>query len=191
MYISSKQILGAKLYDHDGHFIARIRRVIINPDTGHILAFLLYSGRPNLISPQDIVSWKQHYLSLSQNYELHYPADLVRLHKLYTNHCTDLLKRRVRTESGFKMGKIIEYSLNTKSFSLASITTQKSFFGLFPGQTFLIHHTAIVDIKPREVIVKDSLLKLPLFQNTPGKFALSSGQTFDSALSEPESRTSF
>ncbi len=181
MYISSKQILGAKLYDHDGHFVGRIRRVILNPDNGHILAFLLYTSRPNLISPQDIVSWKQHYLSLGQNYELHQPEDLVRLHKLYTHHCTDLLKRRVRTESGVKLGKIVEYSLNTKSFSLASITAQKSLFGLFLGQTLLIHHTAIVNIKPREIIVKDSFIKIPLFQNTPGKFALSSGQTFDSA----------
>ncbi|MCC6643275.1 PRC-barrel domain-containing protein [Candidatus Peregrinibacteria bacterium] len=189
MYISSKQIFDSKVYDHDGHFVALVKHVIINPDNGHVLAFLLNSKQPNLISPQDVISWKNQYLSLGQNYELHHPQDLVRLHKLYYNRCTDLLKRSVRTENGFKIGQVIEYTINSKNFILASITVQKKVLGLFPGRTHLIHYSAIVEIKPREIIIKDSTIKLSIRQSSRDKFALRTDPTFDQALSEPEVRT--
>lgn len=189
MYISAKQIAGSKVFDTDGQPVGRLARVILDPDNGQILAFELIKRSPKYISPRDIISWKKNYLILGQNYEIHCGDDLIRLQKVLNSRRVDIASRKVLTESGTYIGRVTDYSLHTNHYVLASITTQKSFLGLWYYDTRLIHQSSIVEIKPRRIIVRDSLLKLPARQSSPDEFALQNSPTFDRALSVPEDRT--
>ncbi len=189
MYISSRQIAGSKVFDSEGQPVGRLARVILDPDNGQILAFELIKRDPKYLSPRDIISWKKNYLILGQHYEIHSGNDLIRLQKVLQSRHVDISGRRVRTESGTYIGRVTDYSLHTTHNVLASITTQKSFWGLWSYDTRLIHQSSILEIKPREIIVRDSLLKLPARQSSPDEFALQNSPTFDRALSVPEDRT--
>jgi sporulation protein YlmC with PRC-barrel domain len=188
MYISAKQIAGSKVFDSEGQPVGRLARVILDPDNGQILAFELIKRSPKYLSPRDLVSWKKNYLILGQNYEIHSGEDLIRLQKVLRSGRVDIIGRKVRTESGTYVGIVTDCSLHTNHYVLASITTQKSFLGLWYYDTRLIHQSQIVEIKPRQIIVRDSLLKLPA-QSSPDEFAPQSSPTFDRALSVPEDRT--
>ncbi len=189
MYISYHQIPGSKVYDSDGHLITRLTRLLIDPDNGRILALETTLKGPHLLSPQDILSWKRHYLTLGQQYEFHSPADLVRVQKLLKFQQPFLIGKKVRTENGTFLGTVQDFSIDTNRFILASISVQKRIF-LWKKQTLLIHQSQIVEIKSEEIIVKDTLVTLPVRQNSLGKFGLRRSPTLDQALCEPVDHTS-
>jgi len=191
MYISAKQVVGSKVFDSEGQPVGRLARVIIDPDNGRILAFELFRKGEKYLSPRDVISWKKNYLILGQQYEIHHAADLIRLDKLLHSRYVDLLGRQVRTASGTALGQVTDYSLHCEHFMLASITAQKSYFGLWFSDARLIHQSSIIEIKPRQIIVRDALLQHPARQNAQDEFDLQNSPTFDQALSVPEDRTSF
>lgn len=180
MYIGNRQIKGAKVYDSDGHLIAFLERVLIDPDNGRVLALQAQLRGDNLISPYDVIAWKQSHLTLGQHYQFHSPEDLVRVAKLLQSKSPDLLGKKVRTENHQSLGEVTAYSINTDHFLLASVTAQKGFW-FWKWSTRLIHYNQIVEITSQEVIVKDSLIKLPLRQNARDKFALQKSPTLDQA----------
>lgn len=190
MQVSSRQIGGSKVFDADGRPVGRLARVIIDPDNGSVLAFELDLRGPRFISPHDLIAWKSGYLTLGQNYDLHSPADLVRLDRVLKVNPADLVGRKVVTESGTKIGTVTEYSLDTETQVLASLTARKTFLGLWYYDTRLIRQSQIVEIRPRLIIVRDSFLRLPARQNAQGEFDLQKSPTLDQALSVPEDRTS-
>lgn len=180
MYISNKQIKGAKVYDSDGHLIAFLERALIDPDNGQVLALQAQLHGDNLISPHDILSWKTSHLTLGQQYQFHNREDLVRVDRLLQDKHPDLLGKAVRTETNNFIGYVSAYSINTEHALLASITTQRRFL-FHKWGTRLIHYNQIIEIKPTEIIVRDNLIKIPLKQSTPDKFALQKSPTFDQA----------
>jgi len=74
-----------------------------------------------------------------------------------------ILNKPVRTEGGFNLGKCQELMLDLKASMLHSIIIKKQIFPLFPKMTLLIQHKNIIEITKKNIIVKDSLIKLPIF----------------------------
>lgn len=188
MYISAKQVASSKVFDADGHLLGQLARVRVNPDNGQILAFEMSCKGACFISPHDVLNWKNEYLLLGQDYEIHHAQDLVRLSECLKNGNTDLIGKKVRTEGGTQLGFVTDYSLDSRHMVLSSITVQKSFLGLFSFDTRLIHQANIVEIRPKIVIVRDSWMKVPA-RNSPGQFDLRNSPTLDQALSVPEDQT--
>lgn len=183
MYIAYAQIAGTVVYDASRRPVGHLHRVWINPDNGRLLALELLerAGRRRaFIAPQDILDWEATHLRLGLHYELCQREDLVRLDQLLSTNHPNLLKKKVRTESGLALGRVIDFTIHSGSMTLASITTQQGWW-LWRGSTRLIHYNQIVVIRPTEIIVKDSLLKVPINQKIPDKFAVSSAPTFDQA----------
>lgn len=188
MYISAKQLFGIDIYDQEGHLISKVRRAIFSPDNGQILAFELLKPLPNLLSPQDLIAWKKGYLIISQRTELHYPADLIRVERLFKDKNATLIGKKVKTESGIMLGSVIDYSINTSHQILASITCSKKLF-FFHYDSRIIHHRNIHEITPKLIIVKDTHQSPVTIQNIPQKFDLHKSPTFDQALFSPEDQT--
>lgn len=190
MEISAKQLGHTKVFDTKGNLLCHLRRAILDPNNGQILGFTtnrrssFASPKANLISPHDVISWKKDILVLGQRYEFHQASELVRIDRLLKGHKSDLLGKKVRTENGRNLGHVTDYALNQNLKILSSITCKKSFLNLFHHDSRVIHQKNILEIKPKEIIVKDITIKLPLtnlVQSTPGKFSLQNSPTFDRA----------
>jgi uncharacterized protein YrrD len=180
MYISSKQIRGTAVYSHDGRLLDYLEKIWINPDNGHLLALQVKNHRPNLISPHDLVDWQISHLKLGQRFEFHAPEELVRVAQLLQSKHPGLIGKKVRTENLTKLGQVTDFSINTKTLLLASLTAQTKFW-FRKNPVHLIHYSQIIEITPTEVIVKDSLIKIPISQSSPDKFSLQNSPTFDQA----------
>jgi len=190
MEVSAKQLDQTKVLDTQGNLLCHLRRAVIDPNSGQILGFS--TNRPsafglpkaNIISPHDVISWKKDLLILGQHYEFHQASELVRIDRLLKGRKADLIGKKVRTENGQKLGHVTDYNLNQNLKILASITCQKNFLNLFHHDSRIIHQKNILEIKPKVIIVRDSIIKLPLtnlVQSTPDKFSLQNSPTFDRA----------
>lgn len=190
MEISAKHLGQTKVFDTQGNPLGHLREAVIDPDNGQILGFTTNRRSPfgaptaNLISPHDVIKWEKDILILGQRYEFHQNSDLVRVDRLFKSQKAHLLNKKVRTENGQKLGYVTDYNLNQNLKILASITCQKRFLRFFYYGSLIIRQKNIIEITPREIIVKDSTIKLPatnLVQSTPDKFSLQSSPTFDRA----------
>lgn len=188
MQISASQIPATKVFSSEGQLIGRLSRVHLDRQNGSILAFEIARQGARFISPQDVMSWKTAYLRLGQNYEIHQSEDLVRLAQSLKVSGGDLISKKVRTEAGTKLGIVRDYTLDSKQMVLASITVQKILLGLFHYDTRLIRQSSILEIKPRQIIVRETWQKVPA-QNFPAQFDLQKAPTLDRALSVPEDHT--
>jgi sporulation protein YlmC with PRC-barrel domain len=190
MEISAKHLNRTKVYDSQGRLLCHLRQAIIDPNNGQILGFTTNRRSPfgapaaKLISPQDVIKWEKDTLILGHQYEFYQTTDLVRMNRMLKNRKSKILGKNVRTENGQKLGRVTDYALNQNLKILASITCHKKFLRLFYYDRRLIRQKNIVEITPREIIVKDSTVKLPvtnLVQSTPDKFSLQNSPTFDRA----------
>jgi len=184
MEITARQLGATKVRNLDGKFLCRLRSAIIEPTNGQVLGFTSSRLGANIISPHDICSWDKKTMVLGNNYEFHHPSEIIRLERLLKEGNHHLIGKKVRTEAGQKIGKVTDFSINQHLKVLSSITTHKTFFFFFHFDKRLIHQKNILEIKPKEIIVKGSAIKIPLtnpVQSTPDKFSLQNSPTFDRA----------
>lgn len=161
MYQSARQLINSKVFDPDGRYVCKIKKVVIDPNNGQVLGFVTSLSRPiNILSLMDVADWKQEYILLEDDYEFHEQDEIVRINKALQAHC-ELFNKAVRTESKQKLGFVTDYTLDIKNHMLMSITVQKRFFRLFYYAGKIIHQKNIVEITPRFVIVKDAMIKIP------------------------------
>lgn len=164
MPISLKNLREIPCQTLSGKKIGTVNSAIIDHETGKILAWQLKLPLPNLLSPVDIVASSVFRIILNDEYQLHPPDDLVRVKKILDTK-QKIISLPVRTQSGMQLGKCIDLMLDIKQNMLAGIITSKKILAIFPKLTLLIAHKSIIEITEKEIIVQDSLLKLPIFNS--------------------------
>lgn len=169
MYQSSRQLHGSKVFTSSGDYLCWVKRVIIDHNNGQVLGFVTSLPHPNnILSIMDVLHWLQDSLFLCEDYDFHSSEDLVRIQKALRNH-PDLIGKKVRTESKIPLGVVTDFSLDTTRHLLASITAEKSFLKLFYFDGRIIHQNNILEITPKHIIVRDSVIKIMLNQTIQGK----------------------
>ena len=162
MPISTKQIRSIPLITFSHQSVGLIKTPVIDPATGKVLAYQLKKSAPNLLSPLDIQNATPFRIIVNDQYELHQVEDLIRVQRVFEDKIT-IIKKPVQTEGGFKLGKCVEIMIDLKQSMLYGIVVKKQIFPLFPKLTLLIKRDSIVDINKKAIVVKDSLIKLPIF----------------------------
>jgi len=162
MPLSIKQLRRMTVLTASGQSIGQIKIPIIDPVSGKILAYQLKRYIPNLLSPLDIQNITTFRIILSNRYELHNVEDLVRVQRVLAEKIT-IIGKPVQSEGGFKLGKCVEMMVDIKQSMLHGIVVKKQIIPFFPQLTLLIKRDSIVEITKKNIIVKNSLIKLPIF----------------------------
>lgn len=136
---------------HTGATLSRIKGLIIDPETGKILAFLL--PQDHIVVPLDVshlshglyIAGKDHILSMN---------DVVRVARVAQQHIK-LINARVVTEKHAQdLGSLLDYEIDTTHMALSKLHVAKSLL-FFHYQQRIIGWPSIVRITSTEIVVKE------------------------------------
>jgi sporulation protein YlmC with PRC-barrel domain len=168
MLIPIKQFSRIHVVSSSKRPLCRIKKPIIDPENGKILAFQTTLSNTPFLSVQDIYSLNRDYLQLSPQYEFHPLEDLVRVQKVLERKIR-ILYKKVKTESGEILGRVTNFEIDSEALVLHSLTVQKRHFHLIKGLPRIIHQKNILEITSHYILVKDSSLKLNLLEENSQK----------------------
>lgn len=161
-------IVGTPVFEDDErHPVAFVRDVIIDPETGNLLALMI--NKNQIISVFDIASWGE--VVRIRNSDVIAPLeDVLRVFEVYKRGIK-VFGNRVETENGTILGIVVDYVIDEKAMTLKKIFTAKLVLGIFRHENRIISAKNIIEIRADKIIVRDGLktVKEEAIDNVPVK----------------------
>jgi len=132
--------------------ISVVRDILIDPDNGKVIAFVVDSKKGLVVSPIDIISLK-HGVWIKDEGDIAESSDILRVSKVLGEYGS-LFGKKVITEDGKMIGKIVDFSIDDKFLSLLKIYTSKTILGILQYDSRVIPSKNIVMIEKSQVTVK-------------------------------------
>lgn len=147
------QTIGTPVLAISGTVAGRIAEIVIDPETGKVLGFLLAPKGREVIAPNDIIFWEQ-------NIFIHDEEDILETHEIIKvrdvlRKNIPIMRAKVFTKSGKYLGKVYDIGINPKFFMMTKLAVAKNVLGLFPYDEKLIAHGDILEITKERIIVKE------------------------------------
>ena len=148
--------IGLPIVDQHSHLVVgRLSDIIIDTETGKIIAFALLRGQ--IVVPLDIIEWRPDHLVISDMDHIVHADDVVRIQAVLQRHIP-VFANRVVTEADEYIGRVVDMVFNTKTFELKNLFVAKLFL-IFKYDHRIISVKNIIEIKKEKIIVKDILGK--------------------------------
>src|SRR5579883_3084023 len=147
------QTIGTPVLTTSGIPVGRIFEIVIDPDNGKLVGFLLAPLGRYVIAPTDILLWDQHIFIHDED-DILETAEILKVHEILSKNIA-ILRKKVFTQSGKYIGKVYDIGINPKLFIMTKLAVAKNIAGLFPFDEKIIAHKNIVEIKKDRIIVKD------------------------------------
>lgn len=109
------------------HSLGRLNGLFMNPETGQIIAFLV--GLTRVLSPVDIEKWGKEFIQISTKEAIVSPTDILRIQE-YGLRRSYLNGKCVHSKSNKHLGKVRDFTINTRSNSVLSFDSSKRFLGI-------------------------------------------------------------
>ncbi|MGE5299071.1 MAG: PRC-barrel domain-containing protein [Acidobacteriota bacterium] len=147
-----------------GSEIARTKRAVIDPGTLAVLAYevagaSLDNSAPNLLRVADVREFSDLGFIVDSSDEFIHPDDVMKLKDVYDRHFS-LLGMPVIDEKRHKLGKIIDFTLETGGFIIQQLTVRRPLLKSLNDTELLIHRSQIIEIN-NDAIVVHSQAKAP------------------------------
>lgn len=157
--LSNTPILGIQ----SGDELARTKEAIIDPGTLTVVAYglagPLHSGTSLLLRIADIRELSDIGFIVDSEDEFVEPTDIIKLNEIYERHFP-LVGISVLDERQKKLGKVIDYTLETGNFTIQQLTVRRPLFKSLNDTELLIHRSQIIEIN-NDAIVVHSEAKAP------------------------------
>jgi uncharacterized protein YrrD len=147
-----------------GTKLAQTAHPVIDPSNLKIVAYQvegpLLNEHPSLIRMADVRELSDIGMIIDSSDEFVGVNDVIKLHDIYVVGF-HLIGLRVIDESGRKLGKVEDYSLESTSFIIQQLTVKQR--GLLKSLTetgLLIHRSQIIEINDTTVVVRTGAKKL-------------------------------
>ena len=140
-----------------GTKLAETARPIIDPANLKIVAYIvdgpLLSEKPALIRMADVRELSDIGMIIDSNDEFIGLQDVISINKLYDLDFR-LIGMSVVDETGHKLGKVEDYSLDAASFIIQQLNVKRGIVKSLTDTGLLIHRSQIVEINDKNIIVK-------------------------------------
>lgn len=163
-------LLGSKLLKapimslQTGAEIAVTERAVINPEDLTVIGYdlkgqLIHGDVGNFIRLADVRELSDLGFIVDSIDELINPSDVVKVKAIHELGF-ELVGIEVRDEKRKKLGKVIDYTLDTVGFVVQQLTVRRPLIHSFNDTELVIHRSQIIEIS-RECIVVHSEAKIP------------------------------
>ena len=165
-------LVGSKMIDfpvlslHVGGEIARTKRAIIDPEDLKIIAYTVdgpvVHNDPevgNILDLTDVREMSDDGLIVNSADVFTTQEDVVKLDEIMSLEF-DLVGLKVVDQKGKKLGKIIDYTIDSGSFTVYQLIVQRPVMSSFLDPQLTINRSQIVEIDDFKVVIKHSTSQL-------------------------------
>lgn len=139
-----------------GAELARTKTPIIDPADLSILAYEvegpLLSEHPSLLRIADVRELSDIGLIVDSSDEFVAPNEVIKLGEIYALHF-HLNGMSVTDEKRHKLGKVVDYTVDTGSFTVQQLTVRRPLLHSLNDTELLIHRTQIIEINDDAIVV--------------------------------------
>lgn len=159
LVIGSKMINNPILSLHVGDQIAATQRAIVDPEDLRVMAYTLTGpllNDPevgNILMTDDVRELGPNGLIIDSIDRLVNREDIVRLDEVMSLNF-NLVGLKVVSEDGKKIGKIIDYTLDSQSFMVYQLIVQRPIFASFNDPQLTVNRSQIVEIDDFKVTIR-------------------------------------
>jgi hypothetical protein len=147
--------------------IARPTSLIINPTTLEVMAMgckpLQGNEDEGVVLLRDVRQFANDCIIIDGLDEIEQLDDIVRLREL-GRHRFNPVDKLVVDESGQRLGKVEDYTINLKTFLVQKLYVHQSLMKSILFNNLVIDRTQIIDVTPKRFTVRDASTHQPLLQ---------------------------
>lgn len=148
-------IVGTLVFEDDSpRPVAMVRDLVMDPDRGATIAFMLNQNKQLVVSPMDVISLKQ-VMKINNADNVVEASEILRVSEVLKSN-RPIYGAKVFTKSGECLGKVFDFSIDAKTYNLNKIFVAKDILGLFRYNSLIIPAKSIIEVKSYKIIVKDS-----------------------------------
>lgn len=164
--LASKLITLPVLSLQTGATVAAVRGLILDPATLEVVAFTCeVAGQPDpeiALMLRDVRELALDCVIVDTEDELTEIDDIVRLKALRGENFT-LIRKPVVSDMGRKLGSVEDFTINTETNKVQKLYVKQSIVRSFFGSSLIIDRTQIVDVTPRQIVVREATIKEGIF----------------------------
>lgn len=175
MYILASQLKNLPVMSlQTGQPIATIQRPILNMTSLEVMALRCSVGRARtkegVILLRDIRQFASDCIIIDSFDEIEDASEIVRL-KAAAEQDFDPIGKAVSSESGQKLGRVEDYTINLKTYMLQKLYVHQSLMRSLLFNSLVVDRTQIIDVSLRGFTVRDATVKKPLLErkNMPAR----------------------
>lgn len=160
MLVLSERLVGVPIMSlHSGSEVGTTARAVIDPGRLTIPAFYCEGPTidfsPAILHTSDIREIGSIGIIVDSSDDIMPPDDLVRLQPILDLHFT-LEEKTVVEENGRKLGKVVDYIVDTESFYILKLHVKPSLWQSFSIAELIIDRSQIKNITDDKIIVKQA-----------------------------------
>ncbi|MDR2336671.1 MAG: PRC-barrel domain-containing protein [Candidatus Nomurabacteria bacterium] len=151
--------------------IGYIQEAIIDPETLRVIAYKIHGSladrrEGNILRADDIREISAESIFVDSIDELVSPETVLNIGKIMKLNFK-LLKHKVVTEKGKKIGMVTDFSFDSLSFMVYQIIVQRPLMKSFNNPELTINRSQIVEIDDYKIVIKNDseMVKIPLRNN--------------------------
>jgi len=154
MEYAYSKIIGLPVFEAENmRPVFLVKDVIVDPESGRIVAFLADEKRNIVITPHDILAIK-HGLWIRDVDDLCTVEDVLRVDKI-VNDFGSFFMKKVVTESGKMLGKVVDMYFDSQIVQLNKIQIAKNILGFIQYDARILPVKNIIETTKDAIIVKD------------------------------------
>jgi len=159
MEVLFSDIVGMRVVADEVQPLSTVKNLVIDPENGKILAYVVDAFRNKIICPIDVVEWKSAVLRVHDADAIIDGNEVMRVEKVQ-NDGIQILGSKVETEEGMLLGRVYDYSVDNASESLKNLYVAKGLLILFRCEKKIISWQNILEILPGRIVVKSGLVTI-------------------------------
>jgi len=161
MFYEVKSLSNLAIISLDSNrILGTLNEIIIDPENGKILGLLVNAGilgKKKAVSFNDIYDWTPQGIMVRDDEAITNIDDLVRIKKIVEEKIS-IIGSKVVTENEKKLGKVVDFVINTDLGILVKIYVEKPGLKTYFGDLLIIPANRIIAIKPKKIIVREEAL---------------------------------
>ncbi len=166
MYVLASQLKNLPIMSlQTGQPIATIDAPVVNPANLEIMALRCGVGRlrrkESVILMRDIRQFASDCVIIDSFDDIEDVDEIVRLRDI-SEQAFDPIDKSVVNESGHRLGKVEDYTINLKTYMVQKLYVHQSLMKSILYNSLVIDRVQIIDVGPRQFTVRDATVKEPL-----------------------------
>lgn len=160
------RILGTPVLQDGLRPITTVKDVVVDPENGKVIAFVVNVNENRIISPIDVTEWKGDFLKVHPGEVMIEGDEVLRVDKVQREGIR-IERNKVVSKDGMFLGRVYDFSVDTNAMAIKNLYVAKDILGLLRYEKKIIDWKEILEITAKKIIVKSGMQKIEVEEKMP------------------------